>query len=71
MKMLLNVTRNDLFNEEEDLLTYWQSICEAWRKNSVEYDKFIQYLGTIYSGSFENNAPLQLFNKFNTPYINY
>lgn len=60
MGNMMNVTRNDIYNEEEDLLQYWKLLVDAWREVPKEYTKLMSYLGELFNSKFENYAPLPI-----------
>lgn len=64
MDTMLNVTRNDINNEEEDLLSYWHKMVEAWRLLPDEYARLIQYFNNELHTDFLPYAPLQIVGDF-------
>lgn len=61
---MFNVTRNDVCNEEEDLLKYWECLFNAWKSVPDQYRKFMDVLQDYYNEQFVDYAPLQIVGDF-------
>ncbi len=61
---MLNAMQNDVHTEEQDLLSYWQMIVEAWRTTPDEFNEIIQYFNNTMHTNFFTYAPLQIIGDF-------
>ena len=54
----------DELSSEEDLLTYWETVFNIWKKTPEVYSKLLSYLSELFNTNFEDYAPIHLVGEY-------